>query len=416
MEENIILAGVGGQGILTNAKVISVAALKLGLHIKQAEVHGMSQRGGAVQSHLRVADHEIASDLISLGGASMILAVEPMESLRYVQYLSEHGAIISSTNAFVNIPNYPAIEGILEKIARCPRHILLDADKLSRMAGSGRSANIVLLGAASLYLEIEYDELLKAIATMFGAKGEKVVEMNHLALRIGRNAGQAYRDGIEQGIDSASIREWLDSLTLEQLSATDGINPVALKKKVTQTRLSSAEASVFEQNLIKTHAEGRRQLYEHEVYSLVRIVGAIDPPRHAFILKGEKITDAAINSLPGEKVVLKLVSPQVVHKTEAKAVAFVPRERGAIEAEVNRMYTQHADKQLAGVLLVEFVEGVKSGFASTSFSWACAQRASSARLSRLESAAYIPNTSPKRCDRGSPSQRRSPRMSARNNF
>ncbi len=235
MEENIILAGVGGQGILTNAKVISVAALKLGLHLKQAEVHGMSQRGGAVQSHLRVADREIASDLISLGGASMILAVEPMESLRYVQYLSENGVLISSTSAFVNIPNYPAIEGILEKIARYPRHILLDADKFSKMAGSGRSANIVLLGAASLYLEIEYDELLKAIATMFGAKGEKIVNTNHLALRIGRNAGQAYRDGIEQGIDSVSIREWLDSLTLEQLSAEAGIDTGDLKKKVTPT-------------------------------------------------------------------------------------------------------------------------------------------------------------------------------------
>ncbi|MBU0618128.1 MAG: indolepyruvate oxidoreductase subunit beta, partial [Planctomycetes bacterium] len=206
MEENIVLAGVGGQGILTNAKVIAIAALRLGLHLKQAEVHGMSQRGGAVQSHLRVADHELSSDLIPLGQASVILAVEPMESLRYVQYLREGGVIVASTNAFVNIPNYPPIEEVLEQIARFPRHVLLDADKLSKLAGSGRSANIVLLGAASLYMQIDAEELLSAIATLFGAKGEKTVETNRLAFRVGRNAGQAYREGLDQGRASATVR------------------------------------------------------------------------------------------------------------------------------------------------------------------------------------------------------------------
>lgn len=368
MEENIILAGVGGQGILTNAKVISIAALRLGLHLKQAEVHGMSQRGGAVQSHLRVADHEPASDLIPLGEASVILAVEPMESLRYVQYLSEDGMIVASTNAFVNIPNYPPIEGVLEKVARFPRHVLLDADKLSKMAGSGRAANIVLLGAASLYLDIDASELLSAIAVMFGSKGEKIVETNRLAFRLGRNAAQAYREGIELGIDSATVRGWIDSLTLEQLSVEGSVDTSELKKKhANDGRLSSAEAAVFEENLIKAHADGRRQLYEHEVYNLVKIVGAIEPPRHVFIPKGDRITSSAIDSLPGEQVVLKLVSPEVVHKTEAKAVAFVPRERGAVAREVERMLTQHADKNIAGVLMVEFVEGAKSGFASELF-------------------------------------------------
>ena len=231
MEENIVLAGVGGQGILTNAKVISIAALRLGLHLKQAEVHGMSQRGGAVQSHLRVADHELSSDLIPLGQASVILAVEPMESLRYVQYLREGGVIVASTNAFVNIPDYPPIEEVLEQIACFPLHVLLDADKLSKLAGSGRSANIVLLGAASLYMQIDAEELLSATATLFGAKGEKTVETNCLAFRVGRNAGQAYREGLDQGRDSATVRGWLDSLTLEELSAEDGVDTSGLKKK-----------------------------------------------------------------------------------------------------------------------------------------------------------------------------------------
>jgi len=171
VQANIILAGVGGQGILTIARAISVAGLRLGLRIKQAEVHGMSQRGGAVQSHLRVADHDLASDLIPLGGADMVLAVEPLESLRYVQYLREGGVIVASSNAFVNIANYPSIETVLQQISHHPRHVLLDAEKLSKLAGSGRSANIVLLGAASLFLDIEPAELESAVAEMFASKG-----------------------------------------------------------------------------------------------------------------------------------------------------------------------------------------------------------------------------------------------------
>jgi acyl-CoA synthetase (NDP forming)/Pyruvate/2-oxoacid:ferredoxin oxidoreductase gamma subunit len=328
----------------------------------------MSQRGGAVQSHLRLAGHEPASDLIPLGGAHMVLAVEPLESLRYVQYLREDGVIVASTNAFVNIPNYPPIEGILERIARHPRHVLLDADKLSKMAGSGRSANIVLLGAASLFLDIEPTELENAVATMFGTKGPKIVEMNQLAFRLGRNAGQAYCEGLKQGIDSATVREWIDTLTLEQLASPEGVDTNGLKKKECSVdRLSTAEAAVFEENLVRTHATGRRQLYEHEVYTLIRIVGAIEPPHYVFIPTGAKLTDAAIDSLPGEQVVLKLVSPEVVHKTEAKAVAFVRRERDAIQREIDRMTGAHADKRVEGVLMVEFVEGAESGFASELF-------------------------------------------------
>src|SRR5512136_315151 len=130
MEQNLILAGVGGQGILSIARAISIAALRHSLHIKQAEVHGMSQRGGAVQSHLRIADHELFSDLIPTGQADLIFAVEPLEALRYVQYLREDGVLVVSTNAFVNIDNYPAIEQVLERIAAFPRHVLLDADGL----------------------------------------------------------------------------------------------------------------------------------------------------------------------------------------------------------------------------------------------------------------------------------------------
>ena len=232
MQANIILAGVGGQGILTNAKALCIAALKLGLNIKQAEVHGMSQRGGAVQSHLRIADGPIASDLIPHGQADLILSVEPMEALRYVDYLREGGAIVASINAYVNIDNYPSLDEVLAQIANHPRHTLLNAERISKLAGSGRSANVVLLGAASLLLEIDPDELEAAVATMFAPKGEKVVEMNRKAFRAGRNAGRAYLDGLDQGVPFRTVLEWLDSLDLEQMLAPDGLDCEALKKKI----------------------------------------------------------------------------------------------------------------------------------------------------------------------------------------
>ena len=107
MKTDIILSGVGGQGILSIATVIGEAALNEGLYIKQAEVHGMSQRGGDVQSNLRISSDPIHSDLIALGKADIIISLEPMEALRYVNYLAPTGWIITNTTPFVNIPNYP---------------------------------------------------------------------------------------------------------------------------------------------------------------------------------------------------------------------------------------------------------------------------------------------------------------------
>ena len=189
MKQNVILAGVGGQGILTIAQAISTAALKRGLHVKQAEVHGMAQRGGGVQSHLRLSDQEIYSDLIPTGQLDLLISVEPLESLRYLHYLSEGGALVSSVNAFVNIGNYPPIESVLDRVADHPRHVLIDADRIGRAAGSGRAANIAILGASSLFMDIEANDLEEAVAEMFARKGERVVEVNRRALRRGRHNG-----------------------------------------------------------------------------------------------------------------------------------------------------------------------------------------------------------------------------------
>ena len=185
MRKDIILSGVGGQGILSIAAVIGEAALNEGLHIKQAEVHGMSQRGGDVHSNLRISSLPIFSDLISKGTADVIISLEPMEALRYLPYLSKEGWIVANSAPFVNIPNYPDHDELLEELAALPHVILLDIDAIAKAEGVARAANIVLLGAAAVILDLDYDALEAAIRKIFGKKGEKVVDMNLKALGIG---------------------------------------------------------------------------------------------------------------------------------------------------------------------------------------------------------------------------------------
>jgi indolepyruvate ferredoxin oxidoreductase beta subunit len=192
MKRDIILAGVGGQGILSIATTIGTAALNAGLHLKQAEVHGMSQRGGDVSSNLRIADHEIASDLIPYGQADLIISVEPMESLRYLPLLSPSGWLITNTRPFINIPNYPEMDKLILEIANIHNHIALDADEIGKKLGSARSANMVILGAASPFLEIDYSQLQEAIRHIFGRKGEDVVKLNLDALQAGRDFTEAH--------------------------------------------------------------------------------------------------------------------------------------------------------------------------------------------------------------------------------
>ncbi len=194
MKKDIILSGVGGQGILTIATVIGMAALSEGLQLKQAEVHGMSQRGGDVQSHLRLSSKPIASDLIPEGMADMILSVEPLESLRYFNMLNkESGWLVTSINPYKNINNYPDVEDVLAEIWKLPRHITLDADQIAKELGSVKAANIVALGAASPFLELKYESLEKAIQNLFGKKGDSIINLNLNALRKGREIADQKR-------------------------------------------------------------------------------------------------------------------------------------------------------------------------------------------------------------------------------
>ncbi|MDD8031942.1 MAG: indolepyruvate oxidoreductase subunit beta [Acidobacteriota bacterium] len=193
MKYDIILAGVGGQGILSIAFVLDNAALEEGLFFKQAEVHGMSQRGGAVQSHLRLSDKLIYSDLIPLGQAEMILSVEPLETLRYLEYLRPEGVIVSSSTPYTNIPDYPPLEEVCREIKKAPVHVLIESEKLAKEAGSAKAQNMVMLGAASIFLPLKEESLKKYIQILFERRGDQIIQTNLKALDLGRQAALASR-------------------------------------------------------------------------------------------------------------------------------------------------------------------------------------------------------------------------------
>lgn len=362
MTHNIVIAGVGGQGILTIARVLSLAAISKGLNVKQAEVHGMSQRGGAVYSHLRISDGEIFSDLIPSGQADLILAIEPLEALRYVQMLRRGGTIVASTNAEVNISDYPQIERVLQHIAAFPNHVALDMEKLARAAGGVLAANIVALGAASRFLGFSVSDLEQAIAELFERKGERVVQTNLKAFRYGRTAAAAYVEAVQRGASPGEVRGWIQTLSPEHLASEDELEFTPVEEV---TRLTGAEAHAFENLLLGAYEEGRKQLYEHEVYRLIELVGAISPPRHTFIPKGSTIAEDVLSAYPGDKVVAKLVSSEIVHKTEAGAVAIVPKSLEAVRGEIDRLMALHSGS--AGVLLVEFIDHEHRGLGSELF-------------------------------------------------
>ena len=189
MKRDIILAGVGGQGILTIATIIGEAATAAGINLKQAEVHGMSQRGGDVQSNLRLSTEEIYSDLICEGSADLIISMEPMEALRYVNYLSADGCVVTSSHPFKNIPNYPDEHALMEELNALPKVEMLPIEEIAKEHNMPKSANVVLLGMAAKYIGIlSPEQLRESIKRLFARKGEAVVDMNCQAFDLGFNS------------------------------------------------------------------------------------------------------------------------------------------------------------------------------------------------------------------------------------
>jgi indolepyruvate ferredoxin oxidoreductase beta subunit len=188
MKYDVIIAGVGGQGVLSVAVIIASAAMEEGLSVKQSEVHGMAQRGGAVQANLRLASAPIASDMVPRGSASMILSMEPLESLRYLDYLAADGALVTATHPVTNIPDYPDLETLLEQIRRLPRAVLVDAESLARHEGNPQGVNVVMVGAASRWLPVKETTLRRYIERRFASRGLAMVETNLRLFDAGRQA------------------------------------------------------------------------------------------------------------------------------------------------------------------------------------------------------------------------------------
>ncbi len=191
MKYDIILCGVGGQGILSVAAVIAQAAMDAGMEVRQSEVHGMAQRGGAVQAHLRISDADIHSDLIGKGRADMILSMEPLETLRYLEYLTAGGMVVSAAEPFNNIPDYPDLARVLEALKALPRSVVVQTKSIADKAGNPNSANMALVGSASTYLPLKYATIQAALKTRLGSKGADVVEKNLMAMELGRTGGAA---------------------------------------------------------------------------------------------------------------------------------------------------------------------------------------------------------------------------------
>lgn len=187
VKADIILAGVGGQGILSIATVIGYAAVESGLFLKQAEVHGMSQRGGAVLSHLRISNKEIYSELVPEGKADLILSAEPMESLRYLPFLSPAGWVVTNSTPFINISNYPDMTTIMTELEQLPRSLAFDADAIAKAVGNTRGVNMVLAGAASVFVDLPFNKMEEGIRFIFDRKGEGIINKNLEALNAGRD-------------------------------------------------------------------------------------------------------------------------------------------------------------------------------------------------------------------------------------
>ena len=184
---NILISGVGGQGVLLTSKIIAEAALLQGLDVKQSEVHGMAQRGGSVLSQVRFGK-KVFSPIVSEGEADLLIGFEPLETARYIHYLKDDGAVIYNTRPIGTIgvsiaaEKYPADIGDIIK-SRVKTILPFDGTHLAVAAGDKRTLNLVMLGAALRFLPLKESIIIDAIVNTVP---KKVLEINQKAFAAGK--------------------------------------------------------------------------------------------------------------------------------------------------------------------------------------------------------------------------------------
>jgi indolepyruvate ferredoxin oxidoreductase beta subunit len=215
MNYDLVVCGVGGQGVLTMAGVIDHAIHEAHLHLKQSEVHGMAQRGGAVSAFVRISDQPVSSDLIGEGTASMVLSVEPMEALRYTSLLRPDGWIVTDITPMVNVDNYPPMADLYQVLFSAPRLVALDAERLAKKAGSPKVQNTVVLGAAAMHLPLPSELFENQLRRLFARKGERIVNANLNAFRMGDAASRFAADLVAAGVASGTIARVVSRIAFE---------------------------------------------------------------------------------------------------------------------------------------------------------------------------------------------------------
>ncbi len=187
---DVLIVGIGGQGTILASNILGDACLIEGRHVKGAETHGMAQRGGSVESHIRIDGQY--GPLIAPGTAEVIIAFDMLEALRYSYYLKKEGILVVNrqlvvpTSVFMQGTPVPTETEILERMKSC-KLCIIDADCLAREAGSPLTQNIIMLGAASHFLPLKPESLAGAVSTLVPPK---TLDLNRKAFELGRKAGE----------------------------------------------------------------------------------------------------------------------------------------------------------------------------------------------------------------------------------
>jgi indolepyruvate ferredoxin oxidoreductase beta subunit len=182
----IVLSGVGGQGVLSLAQILLEALRRSGLQALQSEIHGMSQRGGSVHAQDCFSSLPLTSPIIEEGRADLLIALEPLEALRYVSMLAIHGHLVVSEEPQVNMEGYPPLDDVYAALKAVPGAPLVDTEDLARRLNHRQAGGMVLLGMASKFLPVAASVWREVISQRFESKGPRVTEKNLEAFEVGR--------------------------------------------------------------------------------------------------------------------------------------------------------------------------------------------------------------------------------------